>query len=66
MLAREGYALPEFTRMQDKTETPRVMVSPDSNAGPLILGGLQNSLGHLRQGVDRVGGAREARDGRDA
>jgi hypothetical protein len=30
--------------MQDGTETPRVMVSPDSNAGPLILGGLQNSL----------------------
>ncbi|KOO27624.1 kinesin heavy chain [Chrysochromulina tobinii] len=44
MLAREGYVLPECTRMQDGTETPRVMVSPDSNAGPLILGGLQNSL----------------------
>ncbi len=29
---------------RDATETPRVMVSPDSNAGPLILGGLQNSL----------------------
>ena len=34
MLAREGYALPECTRMQDGTETPRVMVSPDSNAVP--------------------------------
>ena len=31
MLQREGYALPEPTRMQDGTETPRVMVSPDSS-----------------------------------
>jgi len=34
MLAREGHTLPECTRLQDGTETPRVMVSPDSNAGP--------------------------------
>jgi hypothetical protein len=67
MLAREGYALPECTRMQDGTETPRVMVSPDSNAGPAHpWRAAELTRGHLRQGVDRVGGAREARDGRDA
>merc|ERR1719453_2204936 len=49
MLTREGYTMPDPTRMQDGTETPRVMVSPDSSqSGPMILGGLQ--------GVDGIGG----------
>ena len=50
MLTREGYTMPDPTRMQDGTETPRVMVSPDSSqSGPMILGGLQ--------GMDGLGGA---------
>ena len=41
MLQREGYSLPEPTRMQDGTETPRVMVSPDrEGGGPMLLGGV--------------------------
>ena len=44
MLRREGYALPEPTRMQDGTETPRGM--PDSAAGkPVLLGQVVNNAG---------------------
>ena len=55
MLSREGYALPDPTRMQDGTETPRVMVSPDSQqSGPMILGGLQlqGGMGQQQEGED--------------
>ena len=55
MLSREGYTLPEPTRMQDGTETPRVMVSPDSQqTGPMILGGIQTGMGQTQEGEEHV------------
>ena len=39
MLAREGYQLPEPTRMQDGSETPRGIPSAAGGAGmPVLLG----------------------------
>ena len=48
--------MPDPTRMQDGTETPRVMVSPDSQAGPMLLGqaGRTRPRRRRREGGDVV------------
>ncbi len=55
MLQREGYALPEPTRVEDGTSTPRVMVSPDSQTGgPMLLGQVGGGPGASSEKEDAV------------